>query len=109
MREKHSQIKNEREDKKMKVVVKEPSKAPVEKDIENTLEALQELVGGWIEFTAYNGCDVIVNEEGKLMGLEPNLVNEYGDVLVGTVVFVGEADDEGELTDVNVDKIMRMF
>lgn len=93
----------------MKVVVKEPNKAPIEKDIENTLEALQELVGGWIEFSVYNNFDIVVNEEGKLMGLEPNLINEYNDVLVGTVVFVGEADDEGELTDVNVDKVMRMF
>lgn len=42
---------------------------PVEKEIPNTLDALQEEVGGLIECVY---LDDVVNEEGKLIGMEPN-------------------------------------
>lgn len=52
-----------------------------EREIENTLEELQKLVGGYIEVPYLgkifreNGIDVIVNEEGKFVeGLRPEIV-----------------------------------
>ena len=78
-----------------------------QKDIENTLEALQSIVGGWIEIPylssklSKEGIDVVINEEGKLIGLEPQIVvlkkgiNRPLEVVVGNCVFVSH-NEEGE-------------
>lgn len=52
----------------------EPGKSPVFTEIENTLEAMQEVVGGYIEKVDPWGGDValICNEEGRAKGLRPN-------------------------------------
>lgn len=43
-----------------------------ERDIDNTLEAMQEIVGGYIEVVPLSDRLLVVcNEEGKLMGLPP--------------------------------------
>lgn len=58
-------------------------------DIENTLEALQDEVGGYIEtVTITTDACLIVNEEGRLRGMPFN-VNFCGLKLVGTVLLVG--------------------
>lgn len=67
-------------------------------NISCTLENLQKTVGGHIE-TLYLGQDLIliVNEEGKLLGLEPNFWLEHGgcvDTIVGTAIVVGQKDDD---------------
>jgi hypothetical protein len=77
-----------------------------EKEIENSLETMQEIVGGWIE-RAYmferfiqERIDPIINEEGKLIGLEPQVAvldrdgNRVLDLIMGNCVFVSH-DDEG--------------
>ena len=54
-------------------------------EIDNSLEAMQALVGGWIEILRLNdGLDLVMNEEGKLLGLPPN-VSLFGglDVVAG--------------------------
>ena len=63
----------------MKVLVLSNNKFEV-KEIENTLEELQAIVGGYIEIPflsrvfADNGIDVIINEEGKLIeGMKPEI------------------------------------
>lgn len=81
-----------------------------EKDIDNTLEALQQIVGGYIEIPylsetlAENGIDVIINDEGKFIeGLKPEIAiikdgtNEVLDVVMGNCIFASH-DDEGETT-----------
>ena len=76
----------------MKVIIKEPNKAPYTADIPNELEAIQSIVGGHIEVARFDfGLIGIINEEGKLMGLEPSGLNYYGDPLVGNVILCGEA------------------
>ena len=59
-----------------------------------TLDQLQKIVGGYIQIIPSNdGRDVVLNEEGKLMGLEPNprataMVSLFpGDYLAGNVLF----------------------
>lgn len=82
---------------KIKVVVKEPLKNAVVAEIENTLEAKQALVGGYIEYIPFGetgSFDLYLNEEGKLEGLTSNLLFP-ADVIVGTI-FVSKSDDEGE-------------
>lgn len=70
-------------------------------DIENSLEAKQELVGGNIEVLPITPeIDAIINEEGKLKGLGVNRIlslnpNEANEVLVGNIICVRH-NEEGE-------------
>ena len=57
----------------IKVVKVEVGQPPVIKEIENTLTGLQKEVEGNIECVYLNdGCIAVVNEEGKLNGMQPN-------------------------------------
>ena len=95
----------------MKVIVKEVGKLPRIEDIENTLQSLQTLVGGYIEtVTLHDNVVLICNEEGKIAGLPPNF-GIGGDTIVGTAVFVAH-DGKGEFTDLDdwqVEDIMSRF
>lgn len=80
------------------------------KEIENTLEELQKIVGGYIEIPFLsevfnnNEIDVIINDEGKFIdGLKPEIAVIYGetgrvlDVVYGNCIFASH-DDEGNTT-----------
>ncbi len=77
------------------VVIKEAGLEPrVEPLFENTLEAFQEAVGGYIEtFTLAPEIIVICNEEGKLKRLPYNVTINYED-FVGTIIVAGVKNDE---------------
>lgn len=81
------------------------SRSIITADIENTLEALQAAVGGYIEaVTLVPGKAVmIVNEEGLLLGLSPNPIASAvaNTQIVGTAIVVGV--DGEEFTDVPED------
>lgn len=73
---------------------------PHYEDIENTLEAMQEMVGGYIEMVGIsNGNCIVCNEEGRLLGLPYNKTIEgydiYGDF------FVVGVNDEGDCEDIH--------
>jgi len=107
---------------RIKVLVVEPQKQPYVKQIENSLEAMQSVVGGFIESHpadltgADPDVDLIVNEEGKLTGLPFNrelrgLDGEVYDIVAGTF-FVSRKDDEGEsisLTEGDIKKYALKF
>lgn len=78
----------------IKVIVKNPGEAPSVKYISNTLEAFQELVGGYIE-TVTMAKDVVIlcNEEGRLRGLPFNC-EVCGVRFVGPIVFVGVSGED---------------
>lgn len=58
---------------RIKVLYKPVGKPFEVREIPNTLEACQELVGGYIEaVTVCADLLLICNEEGRLLGLEPN-------------------------------------
>lgn len=64
---------------------KAPGKPIETRTIQNTLEALQELVGGYIEtFTVASDCVLICNEEGRLRDLPANFWF-CGNLFVGPV------------------------
>lgn len=80
------------------------------KDIENSLEALNTEVGGYIEFLplfrAGEAVHAYINEEGKLLDLPPNFKaydiavtfgghNPY-DAIVGPMVILGATPDGDE-------------
>jgi hypothetical protein len=85
------------------------------KDIDPTLETFQGIVDGQIEGVyGPEGSFIYCNEEGKLLGLPINdaatrLSGIQGDVLCGTVVFVGQADEEGYDTDVPAEFAARVI
>ena len=73
----------------IKVLIKEPWKKAVMKEIPNTLEALQKIVGGFIELvTISTDVSAVVNEEGLINGLKYN-VSIGGHALFGTVILLG--------------------
>lgn len=74
---------------------------PVVREIDNTLEALQQTIDGYIEavrltFAGKTKWVALVDEEGRLKGLSPNLYagTKYG-VIVGPALFT-KSNDEGE-------------
>ena len=78
----------------IQVIVKPPGELPEVRTIPNTLEALQEIVGGYIEtVTVETDLVAIVNEEGRLMGLPYN-VHLCGVPIVGPLIFAGVDGDE---------------
>ena len=96
----------------MQVIVLSNGKLEV-KEIENTLEELQKIVGGYIEipliskvFKQHN-IDTIINEEGKFIeGLKPEIaiidgkINKILDVVYGSCIFASH-DEHGETIGLN--------
>lgn len=78
----------------MRVVYKVPGEHASVIEIPNNLRLLQELVGGYIETVPYNSDAImIVNEEGKILGLEPNVLLG-NDVVVGNLIVVGDGGED---------------
>lgn len=96
----------------MKILICEPHKRPYIKDINHTLENLQEVVGGYIQalYPFEDDAAVICNEEGLLIGLEPNrVVDRYG-VIFGTFFICGITDDDfSGLTDDQIEKYSKLY
>lgn len=58
--------------KRMKVVLVEPKKRARIVEIDHTLEAMQKIVGGYIEtFRLDDEVYIVCNEEGKMGGFQP--------------------------------------
>ena len=97
-------------EKTIKVLKVEPKKLPEVCELENELEALQKAVSigadytGLIEILYVNEriC-ILCNEEGKLIGLEPNR-RIRNDILCGVFYVTGQ-DREGNLTSLTDDEI----
>lgn len=98
------------EDNKLRVVMVEPGKPAYETEIENTLEAEQKAVGGYIEVLSLDNEKLLIcNEEGKLNGMRGN--RRIGnDVIAGPFFIVGEDGDEfRSLTDEEVKASLKRF
>ena len=88
-----------------------------EKEINNTLEDLQQIVGGYIEIPFLsptfndNKIDVIINDEGKFIeGLEPEIAivgketNAILDIVYGNCIFASHTA-EGDTIGLNDEQI----
>lgn len=99
----------------IRVVVAAPHRAAEVREIPNTLEAMQAVVGGFIEelprWGDIAGCIVIVNEEGRPQGLQPNRAWPAGSELFGTIFVTkrGTNADYLSLTEVEVAEIVRLL
>lgn len=102
---------------KIKCLVVSPNKEPELVMLDNTLEAFQSAVGGYIECLPIrdnSGVVMVLNEEGKLLGL-PQCRSlacvGFFDVVCGDFVIVGsdEYGDFASLTDEQVSKYKEVF
>lgn len=93
----------------IRVMYKSPGKPAEVREIENTLQAFQQLVGGHIEAIAItDDIFAYIHDEGKLAKLAPNFVipakSGGYDIVCGPAVFVRAGDEESEtsltLTDI---------
>lgn len=87
----------------IRVLVKEPGKPAEVREIENTLEAFQTIVGGHIEaLRITDSLACYIHDEGKLIKLAPNFVipafnPAKFDIVCGPAVFF-RSDGEGNET-----------
>jgi len=76
----------------MKAIIKKVGQLAEVVEIENTLKAMQTVVGGYIEIYPMpydKKVDLVFNEEGKF-GLQPNVAfPEINDILFGDILVVG--------------------
>ncbi len=97
-----------------RIVIVEPGKLPEVSFIDGSLEAMQKVVGGYIELfeTTESGIDLFCNDEGKLANLEMNrFFPEFRDIICGPILAIGH-DGEGasvSLTDDQVREAVEMF
>lgn len=80
----------------MRVLVRERINQPLQlKEIEGSLEEIQEIIGGNMEIVPMTqGLLCIYNEEGKMKGLGKNFFHDYAGWILGTVIFVSDGGDE---------------
>jgi hypothetical protein len=97
---------------KVKAIVKEPGKEAEIKEVIIKLESLQKIVKGMIEiipFPDIEGLDIILNEEGKLINLDPNiLIPEYNDLAVGPIIVLGFDEDKGDHRSLSEEEIKKV-
>lgn len=101
----------------IKVVVCRPNEKAELITIPNTLEAKQQLVGGWIEaiYPWEDEIALVCNEEGKVDGLDLNraIYDEECniiDIVAGTFFICGITEDDfGSLSDELAEKYLKKF
>ena len=88
----------------------EPGKIPETVAIPNTLDAMQEVVGGYIEVIPLNAVCMVCNAEGKLIGLEGNR-RVGNDIIAGTFFLAGDTStgDFCSLTEEQLDRFQKLF
>ena len=104
-------------EKTVKAIKVEPNKRPYVIDLNTDLDSLQKAVSigapdqGLIEFVYLgDNVSVLCNEEGKLIGLEPN--RRLGDDILCGVFYVVAENEDGELmslTPVQQEHYSQMF
>lgn len=93
----------------MKVWIKEPNDDAVLIDIENSLKAMQTIVGGYIECYALSPTEtVICNEEGRIRDLLYNCYIE-GNHFYGTIFICGTEEEEFTDTSISESMIKKMI
>ena len=98
----------------MRILVVEPERRPEVSEIDGSLKAMQDIVGGLIQPIPLNDPDVILvcNDEGKLLNLPANrgLRDEDGqiyDIVCGTFFICGAPADSDHFTSLTSEQIER--
>jgi len=97
----------------MKVIIVKPQEKPVVAEIDSSLEAMQEVVGGYIQavYPFEAPVALICNEEGKLLGLPLNRAlrateDTVCDIIAGTLFLCGASLDCDHFTSLTEDQIV---
>lgn len=98
----------------MRVLVIEPERRPEVREIEGSLEAMQEVVGGLIQalYLFDEPVALVCNDKGKLMNLPANrgLRDKNGqiyDIVCGTFFICGAPTDSDHFTSLTQEQIER--
>ena len=98
----------------MRVLVVEPERRPEVREIDDSLKAMQEIVGGYIQpiYPFDDPIALVCNDEGKLLDLPANrgLRNKDGqiyDIVCGTFFLCGAPPDSDHLTSLTPEQIQR--
>lgn len=79
---------------KIRVLIVEPNREPYQKRINHTLEDMQNIVGGLLEYIELeHNVDLIYNEEGKIYNLQMNRAIQ-NDIIAGTFFIAGQHKGE---------------
>lgn len=96
----------------MKVLVIEAGCQPMVKEIDGSLRAMQEIVGGYIQasYPWMEEVALVCNDEGKINGLALNRPifdgrGQLVDIIAGTFFVCGAPMDSGKFTDLPEDLI----
>lgn len=100
----------------IKGILIRPGNVPEVIEFKEGYKELQRLVEGDFEMPAlFDDVDVVLNEEGKFNGSDPNRLLYYKgqliDILFGNIVIV-DANEEGEtisLSEEKINKYMKIF
>ena len=95
----------------IKGIIVRPGKTPEVIEFPEGYKELQRLVEGNFEMPyLFDDVDIVVNEEGKFNGSDPNRLLYYNgqliDILFGNILIV-DANDEGETISLSEDKISK--
>ena len=93
----------------IKGLLVKPYELPEEIEIENTLEAKQHIVGGYIECVYPENDDSVVfvcNEEGKINGMKLNRDIGY-DIIAGPFLILGDDYDNGDFKSLTDNQILK--
>lgn len=99
----------------MRVLVVEPEHKPEVREIDDSLKAMQQIVGGYIQpIYPFDESDValVCNDEGKIMNLSANrgLRDQDGqiyDIVFGTFFLCGAPGDSDHFTSLTPEQIKR--
>ena len=95
----------------MRVLVVEPERRPEVREIDDSLKAMQEIVGGYIQpIYLDDSVALVCNDEGKLMNLPANrgLRDKDGqiyDIVSGTFFLCGAPADSDHFTSLTTEQI----
>lgn len=101
----------------MRIVVAEPGKAAYSTTVDNSTEQsafneIRKMIGGFVQSVSFEGSsefDLLIHEEGKLIGLVPNRFIYNGkDLAVGVMVVVKADNSLGKWIDMS-DQEARMI
>lgn len=94
------------EENKITVLKVEAGKEPEVIQIDNKLWSMQEQVGGLISIVdLYDGCVVVLNDEGKINKMSPN--RWIGEDIICGSFFICEDTEDGELISLSQSNISK--
>ncbi len=97
----------------MRILIVEPERRPEIREIDDSLKAMQDIVGGLIQSIYLDDSVALVcNDEGKLMNLPANrgLRDENGqmyDIIFGAFFLCGVPPDSDHFTSLTMEQIER--